>query len=134
MNRFVNCIVSSNGGRCGGNRNGIGGGILSRDEFHRQLSKQKLIWFGEFHSEQRILAFFNDTILSLLDSMEQRHRKRTNKNQQHHLQRPPAPKLHVIMEHFSIEMQDLLEKFQTDPDYGFSELKQEYQEIGTEVR
>jgi hypothetical protein len=88
--------------------------------------EKEMIWFSEFHSEPRIVALLNDTILSLLESMERRQRKRGKNRRQ--------PKLHVVMEHFSVEMQDLLDKFQTDPAFGYPELKKEYQEIGTEVR
>lgn len=125
MNRFVHRIVSSNGGGGGGGP-GVGGGVLSRDEFHRQLSKKKLIWFGEFHSEPRIVAFLDETVRSLLGSMERRCRRRKTTT--------PPPKLHVVMEHFSIEMQGLLDRFQSDPTFGYPELKREYEEIGTEVR
>jgi len=104
MNRFINRIVSHS------SRN-----IVSRDRFYKQILDQKLIWFGEYHSEKRIVSLQNNLIVACSSFPSQQQQK-----------------LHIVMEHFSFEMQDILDKFQNDPNYRFDELKSAYKEIGTE--
>lgn len=104
MNRFINRIVSHSSRS-----------IVSREKFQKQILDKELIWFGEFHSEKRIVGFQNSLLVACSSLPSQRHKK-----------------LHVVMEHFSFEMQDILDQFILDPNFGFDELKNAYREIGTE--
>ena len=91
--------------------------VLPREKFHEEIRRKQLVWFGEFHSEQRIVAFQHDLVAALSTPRRQEATPR---------------KLHVVLEHFSVEMQGILDRFQTDPAYGFDELKRAYEDIGTE--
>lgn len=110
----------------------------------------KLIWFGEFHSEERIIAFQNELLENLMNhhasslsssevpSVEPVVAAAPSTNTKVTTPPPPLPPppptttIHIVMEHFSIEMQNILDQFQTDPHYGFEELQASYTKIGTE--
>jgi len=103
MNRFVHRIVSAR------TRSAIPKEIL-----YQEIARKKVVWFGEIHSEDRIVAFQNDLLKSMTaDGCE-------------------SGKLHVILEHFSMDMQCLLDTFQSNPKFSFDQLKQAYKDIGTE--
>eukprot|EP00536_Pseudo-nitzschia_multiseries_P004642 jgi/Psemu1/10445/gm1.10445_g len=107
MNRFVHRFVSH-----------PSKGIVSREQLFSELESKSMVWFGEFHSEDRIVALQKDLLVRLCAAVAS--------------STASSSKLHVVLEHFSFEMQDLLRTFQTDPDFGFDDLKASYQRIGTE--
>ncbi|CAB9504897.1 Arsenite methyltransferase [Seminavis robusta] len=76
----------------------------------------KLVFFGEIHSRPPIIAF---------QRMVQNAMATTNSTNDE------GGTLHVVMEHFSFDMQPLLEDYQNDK-ITFEELVQRYDQIGTE--
>jgi len=102
-----------------------------------RLSSPRLIWFGEFHSEERIIAFQNELVERLLiplpsSSLSSSAAGTAPEQAPVQEQQNTTTTIHIVMEHFSIEMQEILNRFQTDESYGFDELKSSYQKIGTE--
>ena len=78
-------------------------------QFLADVATKKLVFFGETHGEKPIISLQKE----VLQSMMGEH------------------KLNVIMEHFSFEMQDLLEEYQ-EGKIDINELGVKYKEIGTE--
>ena len=80
----------------------------------------KLVWLGEFHSERRIIEFQTELI------REWRRRL------------PGDARLHVILEHFSVDMQTELDQYHrqnstsNQGDEAFDLLLRQYARIGTE--
>ena len=75
-----------------------------------QISEYRLVFFGEVHSIPQVVDFQQDVM------------KRMASN---------SSKLHVVMEHFSFDMQSMLEDYQNER-ISFEELIKKYQEVGTE--
>ena len=144
MNRFVHRILkSSTAASIGGSRlHGriIGGGnnadsssslsIKSVSQLVQQeIGNAKLIYFGEYHSEQRITTFITEMVRHWSEYLTTTSSSSDS-----------SPRLHLIMEHFSVDMQSLLDKYanggteEDDNDYiAFDELKRSYKEdYGTE--
>ena len=99
------------------------------------IQHAKLVYFGEFHSESRIVSFQTELV----------------KEWSKRLALAPAaadggrpPRLHLIMEHFSVDMQELLERYQSldagseavafpdDDSEAFQQLVDSYKNYGTE--
>lgn len=76
----------------------------------KEAAKHKIVFFGEIHSKKPIIAFQR----AVQQEMAQ-----------------TAPTLHVVFEHFSFEMQNILDDFQ-DGKLTFEELNEKYHAIGTE--
>jgi len=85
----------------------------------QEIQNAKLLYFGEFHSESRIVSFQTDLI------------REWSKNVSN-------ARLHLIMEHFSIDMQGILNKYAgtaectEDDNEAFEELLRCYKDFGTE--
>jgi len=82
--------------------------FLSLSELFTKACSSKIVWFGEYHSEERI------TVL-----LEQLIRNYDQKN------------LHIVWEHFSLEMNPLLQDYQSNQ-HDFEGLVEAYRKIGTE--
>ena len=92
------------------------GEIFSNQEFHHEIfNKYKLVFFGEKHSIPEIIEFQNLVQMAMSES----------------LINYDSATLHVVMEHFSFEMQGILDKYQSN-NLSFEELLEEYDKIGTE--
>jgi len=65
------------------------GQFLNLQSVLEEVATKKLVFFGETHSEKSIIALQTEIQQAMIKSLS-------------------AQKLHVIMEHFSFEMQDLL--------------------------
>ena len=85
----------------------------------REIAQHRVVFFGEIHSRPAIVSF---------QRMVQEKMAKEEVV-------PPAVAnhgvLHVVFEHFSFDMQDLLDAYQEDK-LSFNELVEKYQEIGTE--
>lgn len=86
------------------------------DSFVEHVKRCKLVFIGEIHSVGAIANFQSKLIQAL-----------TTPN----LAEPTTRKLHVVMEHFSFEMQPLLDDF-CCRSMTFADLVKEYRTIGTE--
>lgn len=89
----------------------LGRQFLSLSELFALASSKKIIWFGEFHSEQRISSLLEQLVTNLVPN--------------------DGKRLHVVCEHFSFEMNSLLQRYQQTP-LTFEEFVMAYKEIGTE--
>lgn len=128
MNKFIHRILSHR------TRSAV-----PADEFFRDACTKRAVWLGEFHSEPRILALQNELVVKMAQHLGERSATAGKTNEGDDDTDAGAddssnrrPRLHVVMEHFSIEMQPLLRRFQTDPEFGVDELEEEYRRIGTE--
>ncbi len=94
--------------------------FLAMEEVAEFLRSKRTVWFGEYHSETRIVWVLEKLARSFLSSVD-RTRSR------------PRRCLHVVFEHFSFEMQDLLDEYQSSKStMEWSNLVEKYKEIGTE--
>lgn len=100
------------------------------------VERNKIIFFGEIHSQPPIITFQRELLQSM--SQQQRQQKQQSK-------KPSSSRLHVIFEHFSFPMQDILNEYQNTLrlrqyerakkevyDSAFATLLEKYQAIGTE--
>eukprot|EP00986_Skeletonema_menzelii_P010037 scaffold4726_cov142-Skeletonema_menzelii.AAC.4 len=69
-----------------------------------ELQNAKLIYVGEFHGESRIISFQMQLLRELTKCYASSGSKKTDGD---------APTLHLIMEHFSQDMQPILDRYQT---------------------
>lgn len=83
-----------------------------------EIARHKIVFFGEIHSRPPIVAF-------------QRMVQEAMANDQHQPQQQQQGVLHVVFEHFSLDMQHLLDDYQAGK-LSFDELVHHYQDIGTE--
>lgn len=95
-----------------------------------EIAKHRLVFFGEIHSRPPIISFqraVQDEMAKVVPSTD------INNNNDKLDQKSPSPPgvLHVVMEHFSFDMQPLLDAYQ-EGKISFDELKQKYNDIGTE--
>ena len=99
--------------------------FLSLPDFLSRVSSSKIVWFGEFHSEARICAFLDQLVRSLHDGASGASSSSSS-----------APtgsrRLHVVCEHFSFEMDDILRQYQGEQSLNFDQFVQAYRDIGTE--
>ena len=101
-----------------------GSRFLSLTEFLSRATSSKIVWFGEFHSEPRICAFLEQLVQSLDPSSSSSSSSSPS---------PQSPKrLHIVCEHFSVEMNDILRQYQRDQSLNFDQFVQAYRDIGTE--
>jgi SAM-dependent methyltransferase len=109
MNRFVHRILKSS------TASSIGGTAKSsptQQLVQTELQNAKLLYFGEFHSEARIVSFQTELIKEWSKCLASSYsssslvagRSSTGTDM-------PQPRLHLIMEHFSVDMQDMLHRF-----------------------
>ena len=133
MNAFVHRILKSS----------TASSLAANSTSHRgavqhlldEIQNSKLLYFGEFHSESRIISFQTELVKEWSKRLASVQTKGG---------RPP--RLHVIMEHFSVDMQDLLKRYQcinsgdndnvsimSDNEKAlFEQLVDSYKDIGTE--
>lgn len=78
-------------------------------QFLEDVNTKKLVFFGETHGEKPIIALQKEVLQSMIGEN----------------------KVNVIMEHFSFEMQDILEEYQ-EGKIDINQLGAKYKEIGTE--
>lgn len=90
--------------------------FLSLSDLFTKASSKKIVWFGEFHSEDRIAALLEQLVINLSSGKKDNGR------------------LHVVCEHFSFEMNDILQRYQIQQPKSltFDEFVNAYREIGTE--
>ena len=122
MTRFVHRILSSRTATALASdlpQHGVG--FLSAvQQLVEENQSAKLVWFGEIHSECRVIEFQTELI------REWRRRL------------PGDSRLHVVLEHFSVEMQSELDQYQkltssqACEDEAFDVLLSQYARIGTE--
>ena len=81
-------------------------------------SKERLLFFGEIHSEDHIVSFLRSVLAANTASLE------------------GDGKMHIVFEHFSLEMSQLLNFYfndsTTSQEFNFDTFKAEYRKIGTE--
>ena len=86
-----------------------GGGSSSTESIQKlvqnELQHAKLIYLGEFHSEKRIILFQLNLVKEMMRCLAAAAAatKRTA---------APTTTLHLIMEHFSTDMQPILDRYQ----------------------
>jgi len=85
-------------------------GKVYHQDSSREIARHRLVFLGEIHSIPPIIAF------------QRQVQEEMNRS---------SSKLHVIMEHFSFEMQPMLDRY-SNGSITFEELNQEYQENGHE--
>ncbi|KAL7464259.1 hypothetical protein ACHAXS_004598 [Conticribra weissflogii] len=90
-----------------------------------QIQNAKLLYFGEFHSEPRIIALQTELIKGWAKCLASTGRRGSPK-------KPSRPRLHVIMEHFSVDMQGILDAYQCRERDGSEENQQ--QQDGRQLR
>ncbi len=136
MNRFVHRVLKSS------TASSIGGSAKStptQQLVHSELQHAKLLYFGEFHSESRIVSFQTELIKEWAKCLASSFSSSfTGGSSSAILQ----PRVHLIMEHFSVDMQNLLnrfsgitgeEAFPDDDDEAFENLVSSYKDdFGTE--
>ena len=74
-----------------------------------ELQHSKLIYFGEFHGESRIISFQTQLVKELTRCFNASASSRSGKTDDD----GDGPTLHLIMEHFSQDMQPILDRYQT---------------------
>jgi len=115
MKSFIHRILRSRTASAVSNQHGQQ--FSAVNQLVSELKNAKLIYFGEFHSENRIVEFQTELIRKWRESLK------------------PPQRLHVVMEHFSIDMQQILDTFrqseETD-EAAFEQLLCSYQDVGTE--
>lgn len=121
MNRFVHRILKSSTASSVIAGGGVGQSTPTAvQQLVKEIRHAKLIYFGEYHSETRIISFQTELIKGLAKCL--------------HKAADRPPRLHLVMEHFSIDMQHSLDTYQqslqTDND-AFEELVGAYKN-GTE--
>ena len=75
------------------------------------MQHSKLIYFGEFHGESRIISFQTQLVKELTRcfyASGSRNSRSSNKTDDDN----DGPTLHLIMEHFSQDMQPILDRYQ----------------------
>lgn len=95
------------------------GSTYSLRDFFEEINSKKVVFFGEMHSIEAIVQM--ETALAM--AMLARYQVPEGEE--------PHQVLHIVMEHFSFEMQSLLDDYQN----GFltlEQLNEEYARIGTE--
>ena len=85
----------------------------------QEIARHRVVFFGEIHSRPAIVSF--QRMVQGEMAKEEAAAARAVGN----------GVLHVVFEHFSFDMQDLLDAYQEDK-LSFNELVEKYQEIGTE--
>ncbi|KAL7544118.1 hypothetical protein ACHAWF_007514, partial [Thalassiosira exigua] len=112
-----------------------------------EIRNAKLVYFGEFHSEPRIVRFQ----LELVQEWARRLASSSSSSSSSSRSSRPTPRLHLVMEHFSVDMQGMLDGYQgkeasassdsgdgekpfpDDDDEAFEELVRRYKDdFGTE--
>ena len=80
------------------------------------VSNEKLVFFGEIHSEIRIVEFLRNLLAASAANL------------------PKNAKLHIVMEHFSLDMNKLLDTHLNSPTstFDFETFKSQYLESGAE--
>lgn len=96
------------------------GRFLSLPELFAKASSSKIVWFGEFHSEERIAILLEQLVTNLSSSDDDDGRR-----------------LHIVFEHFSFEMNHLLQRYRmpstsSSSSLNFDQLVEAYRDIGTE--
>jgi len=163
MDRFVHRILKSSTASsiAGVGKSTSGGNVVLTTHHHaptavqkmanQELQNAKLLYFGEFHSESRIISFQTElikewsTCLGTAASLSSP--SASSGGQQGSRRSPLVPtRLHLIMEHFSVDMQSMLDRyagtgttaahhlpFSEDDDEAFEELVNSYKnDYGTE--
>mmetsp|Transcript_3594 Transcript_3594/g.7562 ORF Transcript_3594/g.7562 Transcript_3594/m.7562 type:complete len:783 (+) Transcript_3594:166-2514(+) len=77
-----------------------------------ELQHAKLIYFGEFHGESRIISFQTQLVKELTKCYASVAAASANNNSGSERTDGDAPTLHLIMEHFSQDMQPILDRYQ----------------------
>lgn len=106
----------------------------------REVARHRLVFFGEIHSTPSIVAFQRAVQHEMARLPDRPNRQGVDSdhaaNSSDNGSKTPSPPsqppcLHVVMEHFSFEMQDLLDEYQLGH-ISFDELVERYRAVGTE--
>jgi len=100
----------------------------------KEIGKHRLVFFGEIHSMPPIIAFQRQVQASMIQDLSNQQRRQQEQLQEQLQEQPQQTKdakVHVIMEHFSFELQDLLDEY-CNGKWTFEELVQKYHELGEE--
>ena len=81
-----------------------------------EIAKSRLVIFGEVHAAPTVVAVQHEVQKHMIS---------------HISASPQSAKLHVVMEHFSLEMQTMLNRY-LNSEIDLSTLAKEYHDIGTE--
>lgn len=110
MNRFVHRIIKSSTASSitSGPHVTTAPKIAVQQLVHHELQHAKLLYFGEFHSESRIVAFQTELIREWSKCLAS---VGSSSDAQNEPRDEPLPRLHLIMEHFSVDMQPMLERY-----------------------
>jgi arsenite methyltransferase len=123
MNRFVHRILRASTASSVTSSAPSRQNTSSVEQLVNQVKNAKLLYFGEFHSEPRIVSLQTDLVKGWAKCLGVPSVVRPKR-------------LHLIMEHFSVDMQELLDRFQglqKDDDEAFDELLRSYKDdYGTE--
>ena len=92
MNRFVHRILKSS----------TGAGLPAVHQLVKELQNAKLVYFGEFHSENRVVSFQTELIKEWARNLAASSSTVNG----------ARPRLHLVMEHFSVDMQSILDEYQ----------------------
>lgn len=82
----------------------------------QEVAKNRLVFFGEVHSMPPIVAFQRQVQAAMVEQVNHS---------------TIDAKLHVVMEHFSLDLQGILDEY-CDGNLGFDELVERYHDIGEE--
>lgn len=117
MHRIIGALSATNRGgmyagmdRFAGAKQENYGRDIETDSFLESIAKCRLVFLGEIHSVPQIVAL-QAAVMAKMASL--------------------PGKLHVIFEHFSFEMQEILEDYQSN-EITFEEMVDRYKDIGTE--
>jgi arsenite methyltransferase len=96
---FVHRILKSSGGSSSSSES-------IQKLVQNELQHAKLIYLGEFHSEKRIISFQLNLVKELIKCLAAKRTAAVGSKT------AAAPTLHLIMEHFSVDMQPILDRYQ----------------------
>ena len=88
-----------------------------------EVSKSRLVIFGEIHAAPAVVKMQHEVQKNMVKRIINEATTNSNKT--------PRAKLHVVMEHFSLDMQPMLDKY-CRGDMDLAALAQEYRVVGTE--
>ncbi|CAD7959290.1 unnamed protein product [Amoebophrya sp. A25] len=139
MQRFSHVFLRGGGSRAAQ----AGAGLrpfLSLKDVRSLLRTKPIVWFGEYHSEERICTLLEDVVKQMLHPAAQMSGADVPKHDgacpAHQPQRNmKKDKVVIIMEHFSYDMDPLLNEYMTiaEPLLSFEEFTRKYKEdYGTE--
>eukprot|EP00391_Amoebophrya_sp_Ameob2_P006979 CAMPEP_0178991758 /NCGR_PEP_ID=MMETSP0795-20121207/5717_1 /TAXON_ID=88552 /ORGANISM="Amoebophrya sp., Strain Ameob2" /LENGTH=791 /DNA_ID=CAMNT_0020683525 /DNA_START=116 /DNA_END=2490 /DNA_ORIENTATION=- len=103
--------------------------FLGEEEVKMRVGEARLLWFGEYHSEKRICELLQKITAGPMLQPQEGGGGALHQNREG----PRFSKWLLVMEHFSSDMQQLLDSyFKNTEDTNFAAFAAQYREIGTE--